>query len=212
MKSSALFFILIAVLSLATTIEAAKIDMDDPHRALGREDDIRIDAQLMQPTLAAGNPIGIVYQIQNFTSAPVAVADRVSDASWDPETRTITVAIGCEVPPAGKLPHMVTIGPGQKAIFRTSATPVINDAAFRSTRASAPRLVRIKVAVLRDISPFAVLIAKQSPAQQVLSDDLFEKWFESNDTIILNELPIQWAPRGDRSYDADQRMAARGSR
>jgi len=56
---------------------AARVDMKDPKRAIGREDDIRVDAQILTDSVAANAPIHVVYQIENLTSHFIAVADRV---------------------------------------------------------------------------------------------------------------------------------------
>src|SRR6266508_2349337 len=102
MRSSKVF-LAIAVFHVAA-VYAAHIDMNDPRRALGREDDIRVDAQLVQDTVSSGSPVGVTYRIENLTPEPVAVADKVCDVSYDVESRTITVAVGSEVPKAGMMP------------------------------------------------------------------------------------------------------------
>jgi len=189
---------------------ADSIDMDDPRRTVGRDDDIRVDAQLIQDTVSPGSPIGITYQIENFSATPVAVADKVSDASYDTDSRTITVSIGSEVPRDGKMPHVITIAPGEKKVFRTGVTPTLGAAATRSSLAP-PRYVQIKVTILRNLVPFEQLIARQSTAQ-ALPDDLFDKWFESNDTILLNAVPVRFLARQNPSgfAGADQRGTSRG--
>jgi hypothetical protein len=194
MTTSALASALTFSALLTSTALAAGIDMDDPHRALGREDDVRIDAQLTRDTVSPGAPIAVTWQIQNFSTTPVAVADRVADASYDPDTRTITLAIGSEVPPAGNLPRMLLVGPGEKKVLRATATPMISAAASRGALGRAPRFVRIKVAILRNIAPFARLIERQEATPEPLPDALFDAWFESNETIVLNELPVQFSP------------------
>lgn len=166
--------------------------MDDPRRTVGREDNVRVDAQLIQDTVSPGSPIGITYQIENSSSTPVALADKVLDASYDSDSRTITVSIGSEVPVDGKMPHVVTIAPGEKKVFRAGVTPALGAAAARSSLAP-PRYVQIKVSILRDLDPFAQLIARQSGAGQVLTDELFDRWFESNDTIFLNAVPVRFS-------------------
>ena len=195
----------LAALSCTAVLEAARIDMDAPHRALGREGNVRIDAQLSLPTVSPGAPIGVTYQVQNLSKSPVALADGVSDASYDRETRTITFAIGSEVPPDGKLPHMVLIDPGEKKVLRTSATPQLGVAGGSRARGGAPRYLQIKVAILRDIQPFDALIRGQETAPRELPDHLFEKWFECNDTILLNVLPVDWEPARHGVNAADQR-------
>jgi hypothetical protein len=210
-KPSRLFFPLIAAIVLLPSAFADSIDMDDPRRTVGREDNIRVDAQLVQDTVSPGSPIGITYQIENASSAPVAVADKVSDASYDSDSRTITVSIGSEVPGDGKMPHVVTVAPGEKKIFRTGVTPSLGAAASRSSLAP-PRYVQIKVSILRNLVPFAQLIARQTGTAQALPDDLYDRWFESNDTIFLNAVPVRFAARRNPGgfAGADQRGAGGG--
>ncbi|MBV8519022.1 MAG: hypothetical protein JO197_16630 [Acidobacteria bacterium] len=203
MKSTRLFFLLFFAIVLlhAAAAHGASINMDDPRRALGREDDVRVDAQLVQDSISPGAPIGITYQIQNFTTSPVAVADKVSDASYDSDSGTITVSLGSEIP-SGRLPHMVLIAPGEKKVLRGAAMVALNAAAIRTSMAGVPRYVQVKVTILRDLTPFLAMIQKQAQAPavaQTLPDELFERWLESNDTIYLNALPVQWSPRARMS-------------
>lgn len=212
MTTSRVFLPLTVATALWYTVaaQASAIDMDDPRRALGREDDVRIDAQIIQETVSPGAPVGVTYQIANLTSAPVAVADRVAAASYDSETQTITLSIGAEVPQDGRMPHLVTIAPGEKKVLHAGATPLLSAGIIR-TAAMAPRLVQVRVSILRDLTPFAELIATQDPRTggTPLNDEQFEKWFESNDTIFLNSVPIRYSPRasGRRGVGADRRNA-----
>ena len=153
MKPSKLFYSLLAAIVLlhAAAAIADTIDMDDPRRTVGREGDVRIDAQLVQDTVSPGTPIGVAWQIQNFSKSPVAVADKVADATYDQDTRTITLSIGSEVPQDGKMPHVVTVAPGEKKVFRTGATPMLGATATRSPQAG-PRYVQVKVSILRDLA------------------------------------------------------------
>jgi hypothetical protein len=204
-------FPLIAAIVLIPSAFADGIDMDNPRRTVGREDNVRVDAQLVQDTVSPGSPIGITYQIENASSAPVAVAAKVSDASYDPDSRTITVSIGSEVPSDGKMPHVVTVAPGEKKVFRTGVTPSLGAAASRSTLAP-PRYVQIKVSILRNLAPFAQLIARQTGTAQTLPDDLYDRWFESNDTIFLNAVPVRFSARRNQGgfAGADQRGTGGG--
>lgn len=215
MKSSRLFFALLAAIVLihAAAASAGSIDMDDPRRVVGRENDVRVDAQLLQDTVAPGSPIGVTYQIQNLSAVPVAVADRVTNATYDADSRTITLAIGAEVPNDGRMPHVITIAPGEKKLFRTGATPALAGASIRASMAE-PRYVQVKVSILRDLAPFAQLIAAQPAAGHtsgvMLTDALFDQWFESNDTIFLNAVPVRYSPRAGTGHfaGADQRYAS----
>ena len=182
-------------LALTAAAAAGSIDMDDPRRALGREGDVRIDAQLMRDTVTAGSPVAITYQIHNLSSSAVAVANKVIDATYDEDNHTIVLAVGSEVPPDGSMPHMVVVAPGEKKVLTAAATPRLRVAATRSMFAIIPRFVQVKVAILRDIRPYLPLIQKQDGrGKQRLSDELFEQWFESNDTIFLNSLPVRYTP------------------
>ena len=212
MKSAKSFTALwIATLTLMPVVAAAgSIDMDDPRRVVGREDDVRIDARLVQDTVAPGAPIGVTYQIQNLSNAPVAVADRIATASYDPETQTITLSIGAEVPDDGKMPHVVTIQPGETKLLQAGATPALSGAAVRTSFGMTPRFVQVKVSILRDLGPFLALIEQQAKPQPkggvVLSDAQFEQWFASNDTIFLNTVPVRFSPRARATMNgADRR-------
>jgi hypothetical protein len=198
----------------AAAASAAAIDMDDPRRALGREGDVRVDAQIIQEVVSPGSPIGVTYQIENLTSTPVGIAHRIAAASYDSDTQTITLAIGAEVPQDGRMPHMVMIGPGEKKVLTAGATPALTAAIVRT--GGAPRLVQIKVSILRNTEPFAAVIARQDPRNGiVLSDEQFEKWFESNDTIFLNSVPVRYSPRGgagrENHVGADRRSSSSAS-
>ena len=114
MKSSSRIAVATAVFLLAgSTARAAGVDFKDPRRALGRQDDIKVDAQMLQETISSGSPISVTYQIENLTPAPIAIADKVADASFDPDSLTITVSIGAEIPQGTTMPHLITIAPGQ---------------------------------------------------------------------------------------------------
>ena len=127
-KPSRLFFPLIAAIVLIPAAFADSIDMDDPRRTVGREDNVRVDAQLVQDTVSPGSPIGITYQIENFSSAPVAWRTKCRK----PRTDRIRDHHG----PMGrkfqrrKMPHVVTVAPGEKKVFRT-AVPFPRRAASR---------------------------------------------------------------------------------
>jgi hypothetical protein len=201
MKSSKLFLALLATIFVlhALAAQAAGIDMDDPHRALGREDDIRVDAQLIRDTVSPGMPIGVICQIQNLSTQSVAVATRVASAAYDEDTRTVTLAVGSEIPPAGPLPQLTVIAPGEKRVFRVAASPAYPASAMRSTAAVGPRYVQVKVAILRDLEPFRALLDAQESAQAAarraslrLNDEQFNQWFEANDTIFLNSIPVRF--------------------
>jgi hypothetical protein len=196
MKSSRRIAVAVAVNLLVTAaVLAAGIDFKDPRRALGREDDIRVDAQMLQDTLSSGTPISVTYQIENLTSSPIAIADKVMDASYDPDSQTIAVSVGAEIPLGAAMPHLTVIPPAEKRTFRTGVTTQFVVANAHSPWARVPRLVQITVNILRDLRPFASLIAQQSataPAP-LLPNDLLDEWAASVSSVELNTLPVRWS-------------------
>jgi hypothetical protein len=212
MKSSRLFAVVVALYTTASY--AAHVDMTDPKRAVGREDNIRIDAQLFSDSIASNSPIAVVYQIHNLSQNFIAVADKVCSSTYDPESRTIVVSIGAEVPANTTMPHLVTIAPGEKKVLKAGTTARVLTAGVRSPFRAEPRYVQIKVNVLRDATPFQPLIAEQDRAPQTpvpLEDKLFDSWLDTNDAIDLNAIPVQWTGRASGSVtEADQQTPGGG--
>ncbi len=75
-----------------------------------------------------------------------------------------------------------------------------------------PKYVQITVNFLRDVNPFKELIARQvatpSPAIS-LSDKQFDQWLQSNDSVILNSLPVAWNSSGGRNAPCRTRIRRR---
>lgn len=203
----------LALFLLAAAANAAKIDMRDPRRAVGREDDVRVDAELTQETVASPAKIGVTYQIQNLTDSPVALADKVSDASWDAETQTITVAFGAEVPEGSTMPHLAVIAPGETRTFRGGGSVAIVTPNIRTRWTPVPRYVQIKVTLLRDLKPFAALIDQQnkSAAPPALNNDAFDRWVNSVGSVFLNPIPVRFQGKTPPSgADVEQTAPAGG--
>jgi len=195
-KSSGRIAVAVAVFFLvSSTASAAGVDFKDPRRALGREDDIKVDAQMLQETVSAGSPISVTYQIENLSNAPIAIADKIADATFDPDSQTITVSIGAEIPTGTAMPHLTTIAPGQTRAFHIGASAQVLVPNSKSPWAHVPRFVQITVNVLRDLKPFAKLIAQQtqSAAAPPLPNDLFDTWVASVSSVELNVLPVRWS-------------------
>src|SRR5256714_13506585 len=110
MKSSKPFLTAAAVSLMGAGIAAAAhFDFNDPRRALGREGDIRVDAELAQDTLSANSPVTVTYQIQNLSQTTIGVADKITDTDFDPEALTVTFSIGAENPLRTHVAHLHTI-------------------------------------------------------------------------------------------------------
>ena len=213
MKSSSRLVVLAvaAVVLTAAEARAAGVDFKDPRRALGREDDIRVDAQLAQDTVSSNSPISVTYQIQNLSASPIAIADHVCDSSFDPDTQTITITIGAEIPQGTAMPHLVIIAPGKSRSFRTGAAIhlAVNT---QKPWAPLPRYVQITVNVLRDLQPFAALIEEQSHVPVVpLPNELFDQWVASVSSVPLNSLPVRWSNSGRSGVPDASQSASAGS-
>ena len=214
MKSPGSIAVVVAVTLLTSvTVRAAHVDFKDPRRALGREDNIKVDAEMTQDTISAGTPIQVTYQVENLTESPIAIADKVMDATFDPDSQTITMTIGAEIPPGEAMPHLTTIAPGQKRSFRAGAAARIVLADARGPFAHVPRFVQIVVNVLRDISPFANLIATQarSAAAPTLPNELFDQWVASVSSVELNTLPVRWTEQRSGPTAESARSSRGGS-
>ena len=192
MKSS--LFVVTLMLTTAAAMAGPHVDMKEPRRALAREDNIRIDAQLLQDTLQPNGPIGVTYQVENLSNAPIAIADRVSDVDFNPDDVTLTLTIGAETLTGKTLPHLVVIAPGEKKTLRSGGIVhgVLNG---HGPFAVVPHSVLICVNVLRDVAPFRQAIAAQRQPNAVVAvtNDMFDHWIDSNDSIELNSLPVRWS-------------------
>jgi len=199
----------VSAMLVAAVASAAHVDMNDPRRALGREDNIRVDAELLQDSLAPGASLSVTYQVQNLTAQTIGVADKISDVSYDPDTATVTFAIGSEVPTGKTMPHLVTILPGETRVLTAGGTLHVLVPHERTPWSAVPRYVQIKVNVLRDVKAFTALIEQQSKpsaAAPALPNDLFDKWVDASDSVFLNSIPVGWSGRDDRiSVDASSR-------
>lgn len=214
MRSSKFFVTVAGATLIATAALAAHVDFNDPRRALGREDNVRIDAELLQDTISSNSPLSITYQVENLTKAPIAIADKISDVSFDRDTLTVTFAIGAEVPSGATMPHLVVIQPGQKRTLSTGGTVHIATPHDRTPWTVVPRQVQIKVNVMTDISAFAALIEQQehSAVAPPLPNEMFDKWVNAVDAVFLNAIPIHWGGTvpGPAEADASQRTRAGG--
>jgi hypothetical protein len=203
MKSSKSFLAAVAFLfACALQANAAHVDFNDPRRAVGREDNVRIDAQLLQETVTSGAPLNVTWQVENLGATAVAVADKIADVSYDAEERTITISIGAEVPDVASMPRLTVVSPGETKVFSTTGVFRVAIAGGRGRLSTVPQFVEIRVNVLRDITPFAPLLAQQARGGATavrLPEALFDRWVESNAAIDLNALPVSWSGAANTS-------------
>jgi hypothetical protein len=189
------------LLLAATAATAGRVDMSDPRRALGREDDVRIDAELAQETLSPNSPISVTYQVQNLSSSWIAIADKVVEVTFDADERALDMTIGAEVPSGKMMPHMVMIAPGEKKTLSAGGS-VHGVQTVSGPFAVVPREVQIRVNVLRDLTAFRDAIARQSESASstvAVTTEMFDKWLDANHSIFLNALPVRWSAAGNRA-------------
>ena len=191
-------FLFVALIAVAA--QAAKIDMKDPRRAVGSDDDVRVDAQLTTDFVSPHAPLGVTIKVHNLSPHIVAVAEKRCEASYDNESATITLSVGSEVPTGGEMPRLVLIRSGEERTFTAGAMVNMRASTMHTQRIAPPAFVQIKVNVLRDADPFLALNAGIT-----LSDEKFDQWIKSNDSIELNTIPVRYQPAQEaRSTDASQ--------
>lgn len=199
---------LLAVLMIAAGCATAPVNLDESRRVVGTERDVRLDAEIFGEGLAQSVAVPVKYDITNNRSTAIAVADMVSETSYDPETRTVTLGIGSEVPGARLVPRLIAIGPGEKKSFSTVARVNIPAPDTAPTLRRLPNAIRLKMNFLGDTTPFVKLVEMTTKGVEdpQLAEEIFPKWLEKNETVYTNTLPMRWsADPGDAGASAVRR-------
>lgn len=182
-----------ATLLLAGCVSAPTVDLEEPSRLLGREADVRLDAQVFAEQLGTGSAVRMTWEIENQRPEPIAVADIVPAVSWDSAERTLVIHLGSEVPGNALVPRLVEIAPGEKRGFGGVAK--VNIVLPPRTPLNAyPQSLQVRLSFLSNTEPFRELIGipETAIADSALADRLFTQWVESNETIRTNAIPIDW--------------------
>ena len=169
------------------------VDLQEPRRVLGRESDVRIDAQIFQEKVGTGTSVRLTWEIENLRSQPIAVADIVPSVSYDELERTLVVNVGSEVPGNNLVPRLIRIESGEKRAFNGVAKVNIH-LPLPGPMTQYPRLMQVRLSFLSPVGPFEELIGipETSIADPALADRLFPQWVEANETIRTNSIPIDW--------------------
>ncbi|HUP47422.1 MAG TPA: hypothetical protein VNA04_01385 [Thermoanaerobaculia bacterium] len=179
----------------------APVDMDEPRRVVGTQNNVRIDAQIFGDRLSPAIRIPFKYDITNQRSQTILVADLVPEVTYDEETQTVTVGVGSEVPGASFLPRLIAIPPGEKRTFSSVARVHLVVARTVTPLSRFPRALRVKLSFLGDTAEFEQLIAipERGVFDPELADELFPIWVERNETVYTNSLPMRWGfePQAD---------------
>ena len=196
MRKSVLLAVMILLAACATTTSTRKptpVDQNEPRRIVGTDNSVRIDAEVFGDQLSQSVTLPIKYDITNNRQATIAIADLVPEATYDDESRIVTISIGSEVPGATLLPRLIAIAPGEKKSFSAIArVNIMLPTGTPTTRI--PRQLQLKLNFLDDTSQFEQLIAMTEKGlnDPKLADELFPKWLERNETVYTNALPMRW--------------------
>ena len=209
MKRASLAFLLFIFAACSTT---KPVNMSEPRRVVGTENDVRIDAEVYGDTLSPNVNIPIKYDITNHRSTTILVADLLLNATYDPDTLTVTVDIGSEIPGQQFLPRLISIPSGGKKSFSAAAHVAILQNPNATPFAPRPSALRLRVNFLGDTQPFVKLIdiPEKSVHDPELATAIFTKWVEQNETVVTNTLPMRW--RGVPAVDETPAVPARRRR
>ena len=182
--------LVVVVIGCATT---KPVDMKEPRRVVGTENGVRVDAEVYSDRLTPSTSLALKYDITNQRANPILVADLLPEANYDPDTQTVTVNIGTEIPGEQFLPRLIPIQSGEKKSFSTGVHVAI---AVKPTSPWQPRpnALRLKINFLGDTKSFEKLIAipERAVHDPQLAEQLFSKWVEGNESVTTNSLPMRW--------------------
>lgn len=186
------FALLLVILAACSTTQP--VDMKEPRRVVGTENNVRIDAEVYGDTLAPNINIPIKYDITNNRPGPILVADLLLNATYDADTMIVTVDIGSEIPGEEFLPRLISIPSGGKRSFNGAAHVSIMHNPNPGPFTPRPNALRLRVNFLGDRKPFEKLvdIPEKSVHDPQLAAALFTKWVEGNETVVTNTLPMRW--------------------
>ena len=200
---------LLALFSLTFCTSTKPVNMSEPRRVLGTDNDVRVDAEIYGETLSPSSNIAIKCDVTNNRSTPILVADLIPQASYDPEAQTVTVDLGSEIPGAQFLPRLLSIAPSGRRTFTTAARVVIRGGSPPVAGFRRPNALRIRVNFLGgEIKPFQSLvdIPERAVHDPVLASAIFTRWVDRNETVTTNALPMRWVGTSeDSSSDASRR-------
>ena len=195
----------------APATKPGAINMKEARRMVGTENNVRVDAEIYGEDMIQGASISIKYEITNQRATPILVADLVAQSNYDPDTRTVTVDIGSEIPGEELLPRLIAIPSGERRTFTTGANINVR-MPINSPWTPKPRALQLRVNFLGDPAPFAMLvdIPERAVRDKKLADELFPKWVERTETVTTNALPMRW--QGPRTSGIEDTPPARRRR
>jgi hypothetical protein len=196
----------------APATKPGTINMKAARRMVGTENNVRVDAEIYGEDLIQGGSIAIKYEITNQRATPILIADLIAQSNYDPDTRTVTIDVGSEIPGEELLPRLIAIPSGERRTFHTGAHINVRIPS-NSPWTPKPRALQLRVNFLGDPAPFAKLvdIPERAVRDRKLADELFPKWVEGNETVTTNALPMRWqGPPPSGMDDASPARRRRG--
>lgn len=190
------------LLPLACT-STKPVNMSEPRRVVGTESDVRVDGEIYGDQLGPNVTVPLKYDVTNHRQTTILIADLIPETTYDPETHTVTISIGAEIPGEQFLPRLIPVRPGERKSFATAAHVVIV-ANTASPWVPRPNALRLKVNFLGDPKPFEKLISIPEKAvhDPALAAQLFPKWVEGNESVFTNTLPMRWVMTGEEPTPA----------
>lgn len=185
--------LLLAVAAACASASKPINESTEPRRAVGTESGVRLDVEIYSESLTTNASIPIKYDITNHRNQTILVADLLPQGNYDPDTQTVTVNLGTEIPGENFLPRLIAIRPEERKSFSTAAHVVI--AANPGTPwTPRPNGVRVRLNFLENTTPFTPLIdiPEKAVHDPKLAAALFQKWVETNETVVTNILPMRW--------------------
>jgi hypothetical protein len=216
-KRLALPFLLVILAACSSASNPKPVDVSEPRRALGNENDVRIDVEIYTDRLRPNTTLPLKYDVTNHRRSTILVADLIPDATYDPDTRTVTINLGSEIPGENFLPRLIAVRPEERKSFSTSAHVNI-PVTVGSPWTPRPSAVRVRLNFLDDTTTFAKLIdiPERAVHDPKLAADIFQKWIDTNETVVTNTLPMHWegnmAVEGPSSMAPSPRGRGRGDR
>lgn len=179
---------------------APQSSTSDSYRVVGREDDVRIDARLFTGAVGPNAMIRVDYEIENLRNSPIAIANLSGDASYDVDSRTITVSVGSEIPTDQSVTKLVAIPAGARQSLSTAARVNVT-LPLLGPQTPRPRYLRLRVNYLGSTEPFDALLAPVPAAG--IDADVFPVWIENNQAVMTSAVPIAWSANDWRAPGAD---------
>ncbi len=138
------------------------VDMNEPRRVVGTENEVRVDAEVYGDTLEPNVNIPIKYEITNNRPTAILIADLVPMATYDRDSTTVTIDIGSEIPGEQFLPRLISIPSGGKKSFNSSAHVSIMQNPSTTPFAPRPNALRLRINFLSETKPFEKLIDSET--------------------------------------------------